>query len=97
MKNHPLEQLITEYLTEKDITKGSYGLYDTNLKQYLSSLVEQDITYAATQDVIEYIDTKKSKTYSDKRIYHQISSIKRLYRDQTQNDENVLIYRFLMI
>jgi hypothetical protein len=66
MENHPLEQLITEYLTEKDITKGSYGLYDTNLKQYLSSLVEQDITYAATQDVIEYIVTKKSKRYSDK-------------------------------
>jgi hypothetical protein len=66
MENHPLEQLITEYLTEKDIRKGSYGLYDTNLKQYLSSLVEQDITYAATQDVIEYIVTKKSKRYSDK-------------------------------
>ena len=66
MENHSLEQLITEYLTEKDIRKGSYGLYDTNLKQYLSSLVEQDITYAATQDVIEYIVTKKSKRYSDK-------------------------------
>ena len=79
MNNHPLEQLITEYLAEKDITKGSYDLYITVLKQYLSSLVEQDITYATKQDVIDYIDMKTSQGYSNKWIYHQISAIKGLY------------------
>lgn len=79
MNKHPLEQLITEYLAEKDITKGSYDLYITVLKQYVSYLKDHDITYATTQDVIKYIDMKSSQGYSDKWIYHQISAIKGLY------------------
>jgi len=37
MNNHPLEQLIRQYLAKKDITKGTWELYNTVLKQYTSS------------------------------------------------------------
>jgi site-specific recombinase XerD len=89
MNNHPLEQLITEYLAEKDITKGSYDLYATILKQYVSYLKEHDITYATTQDVTDYIDMKTSHGYSNKWIYHQISAIKGLYRYLSLNQKRL--------
>ncbi len=89
MNNHPLEQLITEYLAEKDITKGSYDLYITVLKQYLTYLKEHDITYATKQDVNDYINMKKTKGYSEKWIYHQISAIKGLYRYLSLNQRRL--------
>lgn len=89
MNNHPLEQLITEYIAEKDNTKGSYDLYITVLKQYLSYLKEHDITYATKQDVINYIDIKTSQGYSNRWIYHQISAIKGLYHYLSLNQKRL--------
>jgi len=89
MNNHPLEQLITEYLAEKDITKGSYDLYDTILKQYVSYLKDHDIIYATTQDVINHIEMKTSQGYSHRWIYHQISAIKNLYSYLSLNQKRL--------
>ena len=89
MNKHPLEQLITEYLAEKDITKESYDLYDTILRQYVTYLNEHDITYATTQDVIDYIGMKQSQGYSQRWIYHQISAIKGLYSFLSLNQKRL--------
>jgi hypothetical protein len=37
MNDHLLELLIKQYLAEKDITKGTFELYDTILKQFTLS------------------------------------------------------------
>ena len=76
MKNHPLEVLIKQYLAEKDITRGSWELYNTILKQYTSYLKEHQILYAKTTDVINYREWKRNQGYSTRWIYHQISAIK---------------------
>jgi site-specific recombinase XerD len=89
MNRHPLEQLILDYLAEKDITKGSYDLYDTILKQYVSYLKEHHIMYANSQDVTNYINMKKSQGYSNKWIYQQISAIKGLYRYLSINQKRL--------
>lgn len=80
MQTHSLEPLIELYLSEKDMTKGSYDLYEIILKQFLSYLKEHYITYANKEDIMNYIEMKKSNGYSNRWIYHQISTIKGLYR-----------------
>ena len=40
MNNHPLESLIKQYLEQKDITKETFELYYTVLKQYTLYLKE---------------------------------------------------------
>jgi hypothetical protein len=52
MNTHPLELLISQYLAEKDITRGSWELYNTILKQYTSYLKDHQILYAKKSDVI---------------------------------------------
>ena len=76
---HPLENLITQYLEEKDIKKGSYDLYLIILKQYLIYLKENDITYAKESDVLDYINLKKLENYSTNWIFNQVNAIKGLY------------------
>ena len=80
IKKHPLENLIIEYLKEKDITRGTFELYNTILKQYVTYLKDHHILYATTRDVIDYLNLKRSKGYSTQWIYHQISAIKGLYQ-----------------
>ena len=63
MSQHPLELLIEQYLAEKDITRGTWELYHTILKQYTSYLKEHEILYAKASDVLNYI-AHKPVTYN---------------------------------
>jgi site-specific recombinase XerD len=89
MNNHPLEQLILDYLAEKDITKGSYDLYDTILKQYVSYLKEQNIIYAKTSDIINYRELKRNQGYSTKWMYLQMNTIKGFYTYLSSNQKRL--------
>ena len=40
MTMHPLEELYMDYLSEKDISRGTYEFYKTILKQYTTYLKE---------------------------------------------------------
>ena len=61
MQTHPLEQLIDIYLSEKDITLESYELYHIILKQFVTYLKAHEILYAETNDIKNYIETKKEE------------------------------------
>jgi len=89
LNNHPLEPLIKEYLAEKDITKGSFELYHTILKQYVSYLKEHQILYAKTTDVSNYLDWKKRQGYSPAWLYYQTSVIKGLYQYLSGNHKRL--------
>ena len=80
MNKHPLEPLVYDYLYEKDLTKETFELYQTILKQYISYLKEHNIKYASTLDVKNYISHKQNQGYSKRWIYNQISAIKLFYR-----------------
>jgi len=80
MNNHPLELLIRQYLAEKDITRRTFELYMTILKQFTLYLKDQQILYAKTSDVIDYLEWKRNQGYSTRWIYLQISALKGLYR-----------------
>jgi len=89
MNNHPLELLIRQYLAEKDITRGTWELYNTVLKQYTLYLKEHQIMYAKTSDVINYLEWKRNQGYSTRWIYHQISAIKGLYQNLRFNQKRL--------
>ncbi|HAX03405.1 MAG: hypothetical protein A2Y45_00410 [Tenericutes bacterium GWC2_34_14] len=80
VKIHHLEPLIDFCLSEKDMTKGSYDLYDIILKQYVSYLKERKILYAKTEDIILYRDRLMKSNYSISWIYITINTIKGFYR-----------------
>jgi site-specific recombinase XerD len=79
MQEHPLEVLITEYLAEKDITKGTTDLYLTILKQYVSFLKDHHIAYAKTEDVMLFRTREIQRGCSIRWIYTQIVILKGLY------------------
>lgn len=89
MNTHPLESLIRQYLSEKDITKGTLELYKTVLKQYTLYLKAHEILYAKTIDVINYREWKRDQGYSTRWIYHQISALKGLYRYLSINQKRL--------
>jgi len=89
MNSHPLESLIKQYLLEKDITRGSYELYHTILKQFMFYLKEHEILYAKTSDVIDYREWKRNQGYSSRWIYHQISALKGFYRYLSLNQKRL--------
>ncbi len=89
MNNHPLESLIAQYLAEKDITRGTFELYHTVLKQYILFLTEHQILYAKTSDVIHYRDRLRNQGYSSHWIYNQINAIKGLYRYLKANQKRL--------
>ena len=89
MKNHPLKLLIKQYLAEKDITRGTFELYNTVLKQYILYLIDHQILYAKTTDVINYLEWKRSEGYSSRWISHQITAIKGLYRYLSLNQKRL--------
>lgn len=89
MKNHPLEAIISLYLSEKDITRGTMELYSTILKQYSIYLSDNQILYAKTSDVLRYIEWKRSQGYSTSWIFNQIAAIKGLYRYLSQNQKRL--------
>jgi len=79
IKTHPLENLIEQYLEEKDITIGTKEVYKTILKQYLNFLKEHQILYAKTNDVISFRECSRNRGCSSRWIYHQITVLKGLY------------------
>jgi site-specific recombinase XerD len=89
MEKHPLESLIEQYLSEKDITKNSFELYKIILKQYVAYLKENNIIYAKKTDVINYINLKKNENYSNNWLYLQISTIKAFYQYLSLNQKRL--------
>lgn len=78
--NHHIESLISQYLAEKDITTGTRELYQTILKQYTHYLNENQIVYAKTSDVMNYLEMIRKKGCSTRWIHHQITVLKGLYQ-----------------
>ena len=91
MNTHPLESLIKQYLAEKDITRGTWELYNTVLMQYTLYLKEHQIMYAKTCDVVNYREYKRNQEYSVRWIYHQISAIKGLYKYLSLNHDRLAL------
>jgi len=89
MHHHPLEDLIEQYLAEKDICLGSYELYYIILKQFTTYLKDHQILYATTIDVINYREAKRNQAYSVRWIYHQISTLKGLYQYLSFNQKRL--------
>ncbi|MFA7376805.1 MAG: tyrosine-type recombinase/integrase [Acholeplasmataceae bacterium] len=85
MSKHPLNHLVKDYLSEKDMTKESYDLYQTILKQYTNYLKNNQIEFAKTSDVTKYIKSIKDKGYSVSWINLQLTAIKGLYRYLSDN------------
>lgn len=80
MKTHPLENLIEHYLQEKDISQGTFAVYEIILKQYLNYLITNNITYAEKRDVVNYIAGKESQGYSTHWLWQQLTVVKGLYK-----------------
>lgn len=85
MSKHPLNHLVKDYLSEKDMTKESYDLYYTILKQYTDFLETNNIEFAKTSDVTKYIKSIKDKGYSVSWTNLQLTAIKGLYRYLSDN------------
>lgn len=85
MSFHRLFQLVEDYLTDKDMTKESFDLYQTILKQYTNYLESNQIEFAKTSDVTKYIKSIKDKGYSVSWINLQLTAIKGLYRYLSDN------------
>lgn len=85
MSFHQLFQLVEDYLTDKDMTKESFDLYQTILKQYTNYLKNNQIKFAKTSDVTKYIKSIKDKGYSVSWINLQLTAIKGLYRYLSDN------------
>jgi site-specific recombinase XerD len=77
---HPLESVIAQYLSEKDITTGTKELYKVLFKQYVQYLKENHISYASKTDFVQFLDWKRREGCSDRWIYQLTSAIKGLYK-----------------
>ena len=80
MTMHPLEDLYMDYLSEKDISRGTYEFYKIILKQYTSYLKERNILYATTSDVLNYKKLLIQKGYKESFIHATLSTIKSFYK-----------------
>ena len=89
MTTHPLEPLIRQYLSEKDITQGTYDLFKIILDQYVNYLKEHRIDFPNTSDVIAFLDWKKSEGCSTRWTNHQIGLLKNFYRYLRQNQQRL--------
>jgi site-specific recombinase XerD len=85
MESHPIEPLIEDYLAQKDLAPRSRDLYRTILRQYASYLRHQGIRDATTEDVRHYIEWKRGEGHSSSWMFHQIQTIKGLYRYLTRH------------
>ena len=92
MDNHPLDYLIEQYLSEKDITKGSFELYKIILNQYRDYLKEHNITYAKKTDIVNYINLKKKSGYSNNWLFHQVQTIKAFYKYLSLNQTRLNLH-----
>jgi site-specific recombinase XerD len=89
MNKHSIESLILNYLAEKDITSGTYDLYIRILKQYTKYLIDNQIVFAKTRDIINYLEWKRGQGYTTHWLYHQTTAIKGLYRYLSSNQKRL--------
>ena len=89
MKTHPLELLISDYLTEKDIAKGTFDLYLSVLKQYVNYLKAHEIIYASSSDITNYRNEKKNQGYTTGWINNHITALKGLYKYLSDNQKRL--------
>jgi integrase/recombinase XerD len=89
LNNHPLESLITMYLAEKDITKGTSDLYKAILKHYVAYLNDHQIIYAKTNDVVAFQMHELDRGCSKRFVYSQISVLKGLYHYLSFNQKRL--------
>ena len=89
MTTHPLKLLMMNYLAEKDITPRSYDLYLIILNQYTEYLIEHQIIYATTIDVLNYLQWKRNQGYSTKWMYNQTSIIRGFYHYLSLNQKRL--------
>ena len=80
MATHLLEDLSQIYLSEKDITQGTFELYETTLKQFIHYLKSKSIMYASAQDIKSYMEELKDKGYSKGWVHTQTVIIKNFYK-----------------
>ncbi|MFP4287606.1 MAG: tyrosine-type recombinase/integrase [Candidatus Izemoplasmataceae bacterium] len=86
---HPFESLRDQYLSELDITKGTYDLYCAVLTQYIGYLKKENIEFAKTGDIKAYITMKKEAGYSPSWLYHQVNTIKAFYKYLSRNQRRL--------
>lgn len=79
MKKHPLEPIIEQYLSEKDITSGTLDLLKELYKQWINYLKEHKILYPTEQDIEKYLSWKRTFNYSTSWMNHHIGALKGLY------------------
>lgn len=89
MNEHPLKDLYMDYLSEKDISRGTYEFYESALKQYTTYLKENDIHYATTADVLNYKNLLIQKGYKESFIHSNLSTIKSFYKYLTSHKERL--------
>lgn len=79
MLTHPLEALSEAYLAEKKLAPTSLKSYRISFKHFIEYLMENDILYPKTSDVIRYRDYKRNLGNSTYYIHVHISALKGLY------------------
>ncbi len=80
MEAHPLKELCERYILDHNFSESTINSYRIVFKKYINFLIEHDIEYAKTSDVIKYRENKRKKGYSSHYIYVHISALKGLYR-----------------
>ncbi len=80
MDKHPLEILSETYLNAQNLSKSTIKTYRICYKYYLMYLMEHDILYAKTSDVIRFRENLRKRGHSTHYIYIYICALKSLYR-----------------
>ena len=80
MDKHPLKELSERFLSHQNLSKVTIKNYRICYKYYICYLVENEILYAKTSDVIAFRDGLRMLGHSTSYIYIYISALKSLYR-----------------
>jgi integrase/recombinase XerD len=89
MKNHPLEALSEQYLSEKQLSSSSKKSYRISFKHYIAYLKQHDILYPTTSDVIKYREHKRDIGCSTYYIHVHLSALKGLYKYLSLNQKRL--------
>ncbi|MCR3905722.1 MAG: tyrosine-type recombinase/integrase [Tenericutes bacterium] len=80
MNEHPLKKLSEDYLNEQDLSKSTIKTYRICYKYYVMFLIEHDILYAKTSDVMRFRESLRKRGHSTYYIYIYMCALKSLYR-----------------
>ncbi|MDI6452373.1 tyrosine-type recombinase/integrase [Peloplasma aerotolerans] len=89
MIDHPLKKLSEHYLNEQDLSKSTIKTYRICYKYYLMYLIEHDILYAKTSDVIRFRESLRKRGHSTYYIHTYICALKSLYRYLRENQHRL--------